>query len=130
MGIDCLKCVNSACCQLVVEVSRVEYKEYEKKGLESNFKTHIDDFLNRFPRLENKKEYLKKHIEESNIPEEHYENEIGEMMEWYADDYHQEQVKNLTIANVVGQCKHEYDHYTNTHGETVAVCSKCMDAYF
>jgi hypothetical protein len=27
-------------------------------------------------------------------------------------------------------CKHEYDHYTNTHGETVAVCSKCMDAYF
>ncbi len=46
------------------------------------------------------KEYLKKHIEESNIPEEHYENEIGEMMEWYADDYHQEQVKNLTIANV------------------------------
>ena len=46
------------------------------------------------------KEYLKKHIGETNIPEEHYENEIGEIMDWYADDYHQEQVKNLTIANV------------------------------
>lgn len=46
------------------------------------------------------KEYLKKHIGETNIPEEHYENEIGEIMDWYADYYHQEQVKNLTIANV------------------------------
>ena len=46
------------------------------------------------------KEYLKKNIGETNIPEEYYENEIGEMMDWYAGDYHQEQVKNLTIANV------------------------------
>jgi Fe-S-cluster containining protein len=65
MGVDCLKCINSACCRLVVEVSSDEYKEYEKKGLESNFKTHIDDFLNRFPRLENKKEYLKKHYNDN-----------------------------------------------------------------
>ena len=47
------------------------------------------------------KEYLKKHIGETNIPEEHYENEIGEMMDWYADYYHQEQVKNLNIADVI-----------------------------
>lgn len=40
------------------------------------------------------------------------------------------QTKQLTIPVVVEQCKHEYDHYTNTHGETVAVCSKCMNAYF
>ena len=46
------------------------------------------------------KEYLKKNMENTNIPEEHYENEIGEMMEWYAYDYHQEQVKNLTIPDV------------------------------
>jgi len=58
MGVDCLKCINSACCKLVVEVSRVEYKEY-------NFKTHVDDFLNRFPRLENKREYLKKHYNDN-----------------------------------------------------------------
>ena len=47
------------------------------------------------------KEYLKEHIEETNIPEEHYENEIGEIMDWYADDYHQEQVKNLSLSGVV-----------------------------
>ena len=39
-------------------------------------------------------EYLKAHIEETNIPEEHWENEIAEMMEWYADYYHQQQLKN------------------------------------
>ena len=38
------------------------------------------------------KEYLKEHIGETNIPEEHYESEIGEIMDWYADDYHQEQL--------------------------------------
>jgi hypothetical protein len=46
------------------------------------------------------KEYLKEHIGETNIPEEHYENEIGEIMDWYADDYHQEQVKNLSLSGV------------------------------
>lgn len=46
------------------------------------------------------KEYLKENIENTNIPEEHYTNEIGEMMEWYADDYHKELVKNLTIYDV------------------------------
>jgi hypothetical protein len=34
------------------------------------------------------------------------------------------------VAGVVRQCKHEYDHYTNAHGEIVAVCSKCMNAYY
>ena len=47
------------------------------------------------------KEYLKKHVGETNIPEEHYENEIGEMMDWYADDYHQEKVKNLALSDVM-----------------------------
>ena len=49
------------------------------------------------------KEYLKEHIGETNIPEEHYENEIGEIMDWYADDYHQEQVKNLSLSGVSHQ---------------------------
>ena len=49
------------------------------------------------------KEYLKEHIGETNIPEEHYENEIGEIMDWYADDYHQEQVKNLSLFGVSQQ---------------------------
>ena len=49
------------------------------------------------------KEYLKEHIGETNIPEEHYENEIGEIMDWYADDYHQEKVKNLSLSDVSQQ---------------------------
>ena len=49
------------------------------------------------------KEYLKEHIGETNIPEEHYESEIGEIMDWYADDYHQEQVKNLSLSGVSQQ---------------------------
>ena len=28
------------------------------------------------------------------------------------------------------ECKHNYEHYTNEYNETVAVCSKCMSAYF
>lgn len=27
-------------------------------------------------------------------------------------------------------CKHKYSHYTNEYNETVAVCEKCLDAYF
>ena len=46
------------------------------------------------------KEYLKKHVGETNIPEEHYENEIGEIMDWYAEYYHQEKVKNLALCDV------------------------------
>ncbi len=41
------------------------------------------------------KEFLREHIEETNIPEEHWENEIGEMMEWYADYYHRTKLKLL-----------------------------------
>jgi hypothetical protein len=45
-------------------------------------------------------EFLKEDIEETNIPEEHYEWEIAEMMDWYADYYHESKVKNLTIPRV------------------------------
>ena len=45
-------------------------------------------------------EFLKENIEESNIPEEHYEWEIAEMMEDYATYYHEE---NLKLCEVVRQ---------------------------
>jgi len=47
------------------------------------------------------REFLKDNIENSNIPEEHYEWEIAEMMEMYADYYH----KQKLILCVVGVCK-------------------------
>ena len=48
-------------------------------------------------------EFLKEHIEETNIPKEHYELEIAGMMDWYADYYHESKVKNLTIPRVSQQ---------------------------
>ena len=46
------------------------------------------------------REFLKEHIEETNIPAEHWEIEIGEMMDWYAEYYHQAKLKLLGIADV------------------------------
>jgi len=37
-------------------------------------------------------EYLKDNMENTNIPEEHYEREIGDMMEWYAEYYYWQRV--------------------------------------
>lgn len=46
------------------------------------------------------REFLNEHIEETNIPAEHWEIEIGEMMDWYADYYHQAKLKLLGIGIV------------------------------
>lgn len=35
-----------------------------------------------------------------------------------------------SVNNSTYFCTHKYDLYRNDHGETVAVCSKCMNAYF
>ena len=51
------------------------------------------------------KDYLKEHIEETNIPEEHWENEIGEMMDAYADYYHKAELKLLNLHLV--DCQRE-----------------------
>ena len=74
-------------------------------------------------------EYLKKHISESNIPEEHYENEIAEMMEWYALDYNEEQVKNLALCAVSHRRElliaYEKNHYTPQ--EWVLASKQCIE---
>ena len=46
------------------------------------------------------------------------------------DAFVEMQVKKRIIASVSVSCEHTYEHYENEHGEKVAVCSKCMDAYF
>jgi len=43
--IDCLKCINSACCKLSVEVDRDEYNTFWQLGLEEHFDTRTDIFL-------------------------------------------------------------------------------------
>ena len=76
MGVDCLKCINSGCCKLVVEVSYDEYKQLEKKGLHVHFTKHIDTFLKKFPKLESKREFLEsnylKNYAELNKNEDEY----------------------------------------------------------
>jgi Fe-S-cluster containining protein len=49
MGVDCLKCINSACCKLTVQVSEQEYKDFKQKGLSKNFLKLEDEFINKFP---------------------------------------------------------------------------------
>ena len=76
MGLDCLKCINSACCKLVVEVSYDEYKQFEKKGLHIYFTRRIDTFLKKYPKLESKREFLEsnysKNYAELNKKEDEY----------------------------------------------------------
>ena len=48
--IDCLKCINSACCRLDVEVNRDEYNVFWNLGLDEYFETRTDKFLNDNPK--------------------------------------------------------------------------------
>jgi len=43
--IDCLKCINSACCKLSIEVDRDEYNTFWQLGLDEYFDTRTDIFL-------------------------------------------------------------------------------------
>ncbi len=51
--IDCLKCLNSACCRLDVNVDRNEYERFKALGLDDYFTTRSDLFL------KNEKRYTK-----------------------------------------------------------------------
>jgi len=48
--VDCLKCVNSACCRLEVEVNRSEYDRLLRLGLADKMATNIDAFLIKNPK--------------------------------------------------------------------------------
>ncbi|MEE9337995.1 MAG: YkgJ family cysteine cluster protein [Methylococcaceae bacterium] len=50
MKIDCLKCINSACCKLTVEVDRNEYNKFWKLDLDEYFETRTDVFLKENPK--------------------------------------------------------------------------------
>lgn len=58
MGVDCLKCTNSACCKLTVQVSEKEYSRFKEKGLDGNFLKLQDSFANKFPEYKHKAESL------------------------------------------------------------------------
>lgn len=49
MGIDCLKCINSACCSLTIRVDRREYQKFPK-SIKDAFLTNTKKFLNENPK--------------------------------------------------------------------------------
>ncbi len=57
MGIDCLKCINSACCKLVIEVDKEEY-DNSVKCVKKHLVKRTDAFIKRFPKLESKRNHF------------------------------------------------------------------------
>ena len=47
---NCLKCINSACCKLEVEVNKTEYNKFWKLDLDKHFDTRTDLFLKENPK--------------------------------------------------------------------------------
>ncbi len=50
MGIDCLKCINSACCKPVVELNKNEFDRMVGLGHRKHLTTNTEKFINRFPK--------------------------------------------------------------------------------
>ena len=50
MEVDCLKCINSACCKLIIEVDKDEYDEFWRLDLDEYFETKTDVFLKENPK--------------------------------------------------------------------------------
>lgn len=48
--IDCLKCINSGCCKLIIEIDRKEYNRL-KPEIQKEFELKRDIFLNENPRF-------------------------------------------------------------------------------
>lgn len=55
--IDCKKCINSACCKLVIELTKEDIKRLESLGYSENIKSNTDIFFSKFPNFKvNKKQ--------------------------------------------------------------------------
>ena len=58
--INCLKCINSGCCKLSIQISKVEYESL-KPNVKKEFIKNIDVFLEKSPQF---KGVLEKELEE------------------------------------------------------------------
>lgn len=59
MGVDCLKCKNSGCCKLVIEVNKEEYESLAP-NVKAEFTKRIDLFLKNNDKYRSKKDSLDK----------------------------------------------------------------------
>ena len=53
MGVDCLKCINSACCKLKITIDKKEYESLKPK-IKNEFVRHTDIFIQKNPKYKNK----------------------------------------------------------------------------
>ncbi len=58
MDINCLKCLNSACCKGVVEIDKKEYDHFVKLNLDKHFETRTSIFLSNNQMYKSKKSYF------------------------------------------------------------------------
>ena len=58
---DCLRCVNSACCKLEVDVSKKEYDELSK-NIKDKFVLSSEAFITEFPIWKNRKNHIDKNL--------------------------------------------------------------------
>ena len=56
--VDCLKCINSACCRLDVEINRDEYNRFWRLDLDKYFETRTDIFLKDNPKYIKQMKYF------------------------------------------------------------------------
>ena len=56
--VDCLKCINSACCKLTIEVDRNEYNRLINLGLRNSITTYTDIFLKQNAKYKSKRNEL------------------------------------------------------------------------
>lgn len=57
MAIDCLNCINSACCKLEVDISKKEY-DMLGKDIKDKFILNSEEFISQFPIWASKKEHI------------------------------------------------------------------------
>jgi len=63
--VDGVKCVDSACCELDVEVDRTEFQRFKALRLDKYFETRADIFIKKEPRYNGQKEILNKMYEDN-----------------------------------------------------------------
>lgn len=56
--IDCLKCINSACCSLEVGLNKIEYEHFVKLGFQKFMTTRTEMFIKDNPKYKGKEKYF------------------------------------------------------------------------
>jgi len=107
--IDCLKCINSGCCKLIIEIDREEYESL-KPEIQNEFELKRDIFLSQNPRFQNI------------IPEEELDNmfrDLYAVMKKQSDGYCKFLNRETMICSVYEDRPNVCREYKNTKCEKI-----------